>query len=124
MSVVITEYHDRAMCVVKCAFTFTGTSEAASSSTKTTHSYYGFVVQCLVDEDGTNPPPDNWDLTVTDEFGVDLLNGKGTNLTDDTTITQADLDNGMACSGQIQFSAAQVADGDFATVYLYITRYQ
>lgn len=119
MAITWTEYHDRAMMVVKATVAMEGTSETSSA---TTHSYYGFVVQCFVDE--TDAPDDNYDITITDEFGVDVLNGKGQNLTADTTITQADLDNGMACSGKLTLAFAQGTSGKDVDVYLYIARYQ
>ncbi len=73
MAVTFTEYHDRAMMVVKAKITMTATDPETFGPT--THSYYGFVVQCFVDE--TDAPDDNYDITINDEFGVDVLNGKG-----------------------------------------------
>ena len=119
MAITFTEYHDRAMMVVKATIAMTGASDTAT----TTHSYYGFVVQCVIDE--TDAPTDNYDIVVTDEFGkVDLLNAKGTNLSADVTFTQADLDNGMACSGQLTFTTTDGTDTKDVDVYLYIARYQ
>tara|TARA_R100000808_G_scaffold22508_1_gene48977 strand:+ start:3752 stop:4126 length:375 start_codon:yes stop_codon:yes gene_type:complete len=118
-----TEAHDRAMQVVKANLTFASASQSAT----TTHSYYGFVTQVFIDHGGT-APSDNWDLVVTDEFGVDVLNGKGANIasgTDQHTFTQADLDNGMACSGQLTFSGTNGGTSSgVAEIYLYIARYQ
>lgn len=117
------EAHDRAMQVIKCTLTF----ESGSQSATTTHSYYGYVVQCYIDHGGT-APTDEWDLVVTDEFGVDTINGKGANIasgTDTHTFTQSDLDNGMACSGQLTFSGTNGGSSDgVAEIYLYVARYQ
>ena len=118
-----TEDHDRAMQVVKATLTFASTNQAVT----TTHSYYGFVTQVFIDHGGT-APTNLWDLVVTDEVGVDVLNGKGANIasaTDQYTFTQADLDNGMACSGQLTFTGTTggTASG-VAEIYLYIARYQ
>jgi len=112
------EHHDRAMQVVKANLTFASASQSAT----TTHSYYGYVVQCFVDE--TDAPNDNYDITINDESRVDVLNGKGQNLTADTVLTQTDLDNGMACSGQLSFIVEDPTDTKTLTVYLYIARYQ
>ena len=120
MAVTFTEYHDRAMMVVKAEITMTTTDPETFGPT--THSYYGFVVQCFVDE--TDAPNDNYDITINDEFGVDVLNGKGQNLTADTVLTQTDLDNGMACSGQLSFIVEDPTNDKTLTVYLYIARYQ
>ena len=117
------EAHDKAMQVVKCTLTFASASQSAT----TTHSYYGFVTQAYLDHGGTTPT-NLYDLVVTDEFGVDMLNGKGANIavaTDKQTFTQADLDNGMACSGQLTFSGTNggTSSGE-VEIYLYIARYQ
>ena len=118
------EAHDRAMQVVKCTLTFASGSQSAT----TTHSYYGYVVQCLLDHDGDTQPTNLWDLVVTDENGVDVINGKGANIavaTDTYTYTQADLDNGMACSGQLTFSGTNGGSSSgVVEIYLYVARYQ
>lgn len=117
------ESHNHAMQVVKATLTFS----IGAQSVTTTHSYYGFVTQCYIDH-GATPPTDQWDLVVTDSYGVDMLNGQGANIdstTDTKTITQVDLDNGMACSGKLTFSGTNggVASGA-VEIYLYIARYQ
>ena len=84
------EDHDRAMQVVKATLTFSSATQAVT----TTHKYYGFVTQCFIDHDGSTQPDNLWDLVVTDEFGVDVINGKGANIavaTDQHTFTQSDL---------------------------------
>ena len=117
------EAHDRAMQVVKCTLTFASGSQSAT----TTHSYYGYVEQCYMDHGGT-APTNLWDLVGTDEFGVDTINGKGANIasgTDKHTFTQSDLDNGMACSGQLTFSGTNGGTSSGTVeIYLYIARYQ
>jgi hypothetical protein len=117
------EHHDRAMQVVKATLTFASASQSAT----TTHSYYGYVSQVFIDHGGS-APSDNWDLVVTDEFGVDVINGLGANVqsgTDKHTYTQADLDNGMACSGLLTFSGTNGGTGSGTVeIYLYIARYQ
>ena len=117
------EHHDRAMQVVKATLTF----DSASQSVTTTHSYYGYVCQVFIDHGGT-APTNLWDLVVTDEFGVDVINGTGANIasgTDQHTFTQADLDNGMAFSGQLTFSGTNGGTSNgTCEIYLYIARYQ
>ena len=122
MATAVTEAHDRALQVVKATLDLSDTNTIT-----TTHSYYGFVVQCYIDH-GSPLPDDDWDLTIKDEFGVDVLNGKGANIDKDVdthTFTQADLDNGMACSGQLTFAGlAGGSSSGVAEIYLYIARYQ
>ena len=117
------EAHDKAMQVIKCTLTFASTSESAT----TAHSYYGFVTQAYLDHGGT-APANLYDLVITDEYGVDVLNGKGANIavaTDTYTYTQADLDNGMACSGQLTFSGTNGGSSSgVVEIYLYVARYQ
>jgi hypothetical protein len=117
------EAHDKAMQVIKCTLTFA----SATQTVTTAHSYYGFVTQVYLDHGGT-PPTTGYDIFVKDEYGVDVLNGKGVNITSSTdtfTYTQADLDNGMACSGQLTFSGADGGNSNgVVEIYLYIARYQ
>jgi len=117
------EAHDKAMQVIKCTLTFASGSQSAT----TAHSYYGFVTQAYLDHGGTTPT-DAYDLVITDEYGVDVLNGKGANIavaTDTYTYTQADLDNGMACSGQLTFSGTNGGSSSgVVEIYLYVARYQ
>jgi len=125
--VINAEHHDRAMQVVKATLTFDSASSGSITDLTTTHSYYGYLVQVFIDYGGTTPT-NSWDLDIEDEFGVNLLNDKGDNLavaTDPTTITQTDLDNGMACSGQLTFKGTNGGTSDgVAVIYLYIARYQ
>ena len=118
------EKHDYAMQLIKATLTF----DSASISATTTHSYYGYVTQVVYDHDGSTQPSDNWDLVVTDDTATDVLNGKGANIDKDDdhqVITQADLDNGMACHGQLTFSGTNGGTGSgICVVYLYIARYQ
>lgn len=121
---VLAENHDFAMSTVIVRLDF----ETAAESVTTTHSYYGFVVQAFIDHDDTTQPTNLWDLVITDEFGVDTLNGKGANIavaTDTYTFTQSDLDNGMACSGQLTFAGTNGGTGNgIVVITLYIARYQ
>ena len=125
--VINAEHHDRAMQVVKATLTFASADSGSITDLVTTHSYYGYVTQVFIDYGGTAPTI-LCDLDIEDEFGVNLLNDKGDNLavaTDPTTITQADLDNGMACSGQLTFKGTNGGTSDgVAVIYVYIARYQ
>jgi hypothetical protein len=118
------EYHDRAMQLIKVTLTFASASQAAT----TTHSYYGFVVQMFINHDDSTQPATGWDLTVTDDSGIDVLNGKGANVvsgTDTLAVTQADLDNGMACHGQLVITGTNGGTSSgIAEIYLYVARYQ
>ena len=125
--VINAEHHDRAMQVVKATLTFASADSGSITDLVTTHSYYGYGTQVFIDYGGT-APTNLWDLDIEDEFGVNLLNDKGDNLavaTDPTTITQADLDNGMACSGRLTFKGTNGGTSDgVAVIYVYIARYQ
>ena len=122
----ITEAHDRAMQLLTATLTFSDSGDNAASAV-TTHSYYGYVVQCFIDHGGT-APTNLYDLVVTDDSGIDVLNGKGGDIasgTDTHAFTQTDLDNGMACHGQLVITGTNGGTGSgIAVVYLYIARYQ
>ena len=116
--------HDHAMQLIKATLTF-GTDSIENT---TTHEYYGYVTQVVYDHDASTLPDDNWVLVVTDDTATDVLNGKGAAIDKDDdhqVITQADLDNGMACHGKLKFTASGGGTGSgICVVYLYIARYQ
>ena len=125
VTTIVAEHHDRAMQVIDMTIDC-GDGNPADKST--THKYYGFLVQARIQFDSTKPT-DAFDMTVKDEFGTDLLNGAGSNISTSGTevvITQADLDNGMACSGLLTLDVDNAANsGSTANkLYLYIARYQ
>ena len=122
---IVAEHHDRAMQVVDMTFDC-GDGDPADKPTD--HKYYGFLVQCRIEFDSTKPAND-FDITIKDEFGTDLLNGQGQSISTSGTevvITQADLDNGMACSGTLTVDIDDASNsGSTANkLYLYIARYQ
>ena len=123
---ITAEHHDRAMQVVALNFDCASGDPADKA---TTHKYYGFVVQCRIEYD-TAKPTNSWDMTIKDEFETDVLNGKGANISTSGTevvITQADLDNGMACSGLLTVDIDNAGAESGSTenkIYLYIARYQ
>lgn len=61
--------------------TATITSDSGGDATgETTNPIEGMFMGVMVNPDGSAAPTDNWDLTVTNEDGVDLLGGNGADL--------------------------------------------
>ena len=101
---------------VKCTWTSNATGDASGS---TTHGYSGqFLGLITVPGTAGNQPSDNYDLTVTDSDGVDLLMGGGLNRSNATTqfIKQADM-AGVA-SDKLTFTIAGAGDTKKGAVYL------
>jgi len=56
----------------------------------------GIIMGISMIPDGVDPPDANWDLTIVDEFGLDLLRGLGTNLVATQVDKIPEMDNGQA----------------------------
>jgi hypothetical protein len=82
--VSVTETFNRSGAIAKIQWTVTthtdGTASLASS-----YSYFGAVGSCVTNP-GATAPTDNWDLTITDSEGHDVLQGAGADR--DTTNTE------------------------------------
>jgi len=74
---------------------------------------------------GGAQPTDEFDLTLTDDFGPDLLNGQGADLTNatNTLITQAALGNGTLVHGGFTLSGGNIGDANTVDVTLKGVRY-
>jgi hypothetical protein len=59
----------------------------AVDSAGTTFDIRGLKLYSVKGIPGDTPPTDATDLTITDEYGVDLLGGKGTDVIDETSKT-------------------------------------
>lgn len=54
-------------------------SDAAGDASEQTKKVSGKVKRMVTNPDNTDTPSANWDLTITDEDGVDILEGEGAN---------------------------------------------
>lgn len=116
MAVTVTEKLAGAMKKVKFAWvsaadgTFSGLAPGI---------YNGKVVQ-LVTVPGATAPTDLYDITVTDEDGVDVLAGAGANRATATTQYVAEASLGAVAQSQLTINGSNAGASKEGTAYLFI----
>lgn len=117
MSVSIAE--TRHTAIKKIAFTWVSASDGTATGT-TTHAYDGKCELLTTDPDGTDAPSDNYDITITDSDGVDVLGGSGANRS--TSATQQVLGSslGAVAGSKLTLNITNAGDTKAGVVYLYI----
>ena len=90
-TVVVTEEVGGGLQRVKFAFTTSSSTGAADGAT--TRAITGVIERAvIVPNTSTTQPTDQWDVTITDEDGVDVLQGYGANLSNaHTTVITGEL---------------------------------
>lgn len=117
-----TETYDDDLMIVKATLTSDGSGDASAS---TTGSYSGRMVQFTVDNDDSDTPTANWDLTIKDDYETEVTNGLGTNLSAATTLqtfSPQDLEQGMMLTGNLDFVGANMGSAKTAVIVCYIER--
>jgi hypothetical protein len=120
MSVTITDARNEGITKIK----FEWTSETNSATGTTTDVYSGQVLE-LVTDPGSAAPTDNYDVTITDADGVDVLAGQGADR--DTANTEYVIHSdstplGVVADSQLTLSIGTAGDAKTGTVYLYLGR--
>jgi hypothetical protein len=118
MSVTIAE--TRHTAVKKVAFTWVSASDGTASGT-TTYAYDGKCELLTTDPAAAGAAPsDNYDVTITDSDGVDVLGGGGADR--DTANTEQVLGSslGAVAGSKLTLSIANAGDTKGGVVYLYI----
>lgn len=123
MAVTITE--ETHGSVKKIAFAWTSIADGSAGGVgdggRTTLAYNGEVVRLVtVPAGGGSAPTDNYDVTVTDEDGTDVLMGAGANR--DTAVTEQVLASslGVVANDRLTLTVANAGDTKAGTVYLYL----
>ena len=93
-------------------------STAAGTINKTTNKYSGELMRFVTDP--TDGPTDNYDITILDDDGNDVLMGAGANR--DTTNTEQVLASslGVCLDTQLRLNIATAGNTKSGKVYLYI----
>lgn len=101
---------------------FAWTSATAGTASGTTTSAYDGKVEQLVTVPGTagDAPADNYDLTVTDADGLDVLIGAGADRDTANTELVAGTSLGAVAGSRLTFSIANAGDANKGTAYLII----
>ena len=92
---------------------------AAGQINKTTYKYTGEIVRLITDP-GATAPSDNYDVSVLDDDGYDVLMGAGADR--DTVTTEQQLASvlGVCINSQLRLNIANAGDAKTGTVILYI----
>ena len=108
--VTITE--DRAQSVKTVVFDWLCDSAGAVSGTTTTYRYDGRLLYYVADPDaGGTQPSDNYDVTLVDDDGYDLLNGLGANMSNAAN-TYKDQFDGLGAVGNSTLQLVVANGGD------------
>lgn len=117
MSVTITDNSEQGITMVKLAFV-TETQGAVGQSDK---KYTGKAL-ALVTDPGT-APTDDYDITITDENGLDVLAGQGADRDTSTTEYVIDSDStplGVVVDSKLTLNVTTAGDAKTGDVYLYL----
>lgn len=106
--------------VMKCVkFAWTATAGGAASDTTTTR-YSGKVTGLVtVPDSGTAPSP-NYDITITDKNGLDILTGSGADRHTSNTEYVREASLGNVANSVLTLNVSGAGSGGKGTVYVFI----
>lgn len=107
--------------VKKIAWTWTsGTgAEGGTVTSTTTHAYDG-KCELLTTDPGSTAPTDDYDITITDSDGVDVLGGGGTDRDAANTEQVLSSNLGAVAGSKLTLNVTNAGDAKGGVVYLYI----
>lgn len=101
---------------IKWAWTSTSGGAADLISAKT---YAGDVLALVTDPDSTAAPTDNYDITITDAEGYDVMQGAGANR--DTANTETAVPTAASVAfGQLTLNVTNAGDSKSGVAILYV----
>lgn len=107
--------HPSVKCL-KLAWTSASDGTVVSQSS----AYYDGKVIWLATDPGATAPTDNWDLTVTDANGIDVLAGAGADRDTANTEYVAEASLGAVANSKLTVNITNAGDAKTGTIYLYI----
>jgi len=119
-TVTITEEIYSTIKKIKFSWTSGDGAEAGTASGQTSEAYSGKILGLATDPDGTAIPTDNYNITVTDEDGMDVLMGGGANR--DTAVTEYVLSTslGAVANDKLTINISGAGTNKKGIAYLYI----
>lgn len=104
--------------VKKITFTWTSAADGTASGT-TTYAYDG-KVELLTTDPGATAPTDDYDVTLTDEAGVDVLAGAGLNR--DTANTEQAVASvlGVVASSKLTLNISNAGNAKQGVTYVFV----
>lgn len=108
--------------VRKIIFTWTaGTAgEAGTASGTTTGAYDGELLGLTTDPDGTSAPTDDYDITLSDSDGHDVLLGAGANRDSAAVEHVAKASLAAVCGSTLTFAVTNAGSGGKGVAVVYI----
>jgi hypothetical protein len=100
-------------------FNWEGEGVYGNDSEQTGARVTGLLYRVVTNPDDTDVPNANWDLTITDEDGVDLLAGQGVNRSNSNS-EQIVLSNPVEVSSKLTFSVTNGGTGKKGKVTAYL----
>ena len=106
--------------IKKIAWAWTSDGSGVVSGTLTTHAYTGALERLVTDPDGTAAPTDNYDVTILDEDGTDILMGAGADR-DTANIEQVLRTSlGVVANDTLELRIAAAGAAKSGVVWLYL----
>ena len=107
-----------------CAvITWPFTTDVSGDASEETEKLNGKIKRIVTNPDNTDTPSANWDLTITDEDGVDILEGEGANrdsagvgTSEGLTLTVSEL-----IASKLTFTVANGGNAKKGVVKVYLT---
>lgn len=96
------------------------TSDASGNADLITErAYYGEVLALVTDPDGTDAPTDDYDITITDVEGYDVMQGAGADL--DTANTETAVPTAASVAfGTLTLNVSNAGDSKSGVAILYL----
>jgi len=118
MAASITVGEDIGNGVHKITYTWTSAADGTVSGS-TTNAYTGKVRRIITDPDGTAAPTADYDITIADSDGYDLLDGNGANRA--TATTEVVAPSGIVVGSTLTLSVENAGDTKQGVVIVYVT---
>lgn len=108
--------------ISKIVFDWLSDDATGAVSGITNKGYSGFLVRAAFDPDAAaTQPTDQYDVTVTDEDGLDVLNGLGANLSNAANVQKAQSDGLLPVArSQLTLNVTNAGNAKGGLVYLWI----
>ena len=115
MAIVFTEETNGSIKSIKAEWTSDGSGDASG---ETEHEYSG---KCLLfTTDPVDGPTDNYDVTVLDDNGLDVLAGAGADRDTTNTEQKVETNLGAVAGGKLTFVVANAGAAKSGVAYLYL----
>lgn len=102
--------------VITCPFT----TDAAGDASEQSETLNGRIYRVVTNPDNADTPTANWDLTLEDEDGVDVLAGTGANRDAGGTGASEQIKPDVAVASKLTFKVANGGNAKKGVVKLYI----